>query len=305
MSLNKAYQQQVDLMLDILPILNDYPCFGLKGGTAINLFIRNLPRFSVDIDLTYLPIEDRPTFLVNYKNTMMSLKDSITRAGQGRFKVDEVVSKNGQLIKLIVHCNGVDIKIEPNLVSRGTVNECQPRSLCERAEELFLKSVTVNVLSLEDVYAGKICAALNRQHPRDLFDLKMLFENEGITERLLKTFVIYLAGDARPMSEMLNPNLLDIKALYEQEFQGMTDIPVTLDELHAIRDKLISVIKSSLSNAQRLFLLSLKQGEPNWSLMPENIQRLPAIRWKLINIAKMEKSKHRFAVNKLREVLGL
>jgi len=60
---DNPYYQQVVLLLDVLPIVGQETCFALKGGTAINLFVRNLPRLSVDIDLTYLPVQDRTTSL--------------------------------------------------------------------------------------------------------------------------------------------------------------------------------------------------------------------------------------------------
>lgn len=56
--MEKIYKDQVKLLLDVLPLVSKGQCFALHGGTAINLFIRNMPRLSVDIDITYLPIED-------------------------------------------------------------------------------------------------------------------------------------------------------------------------------------------------------------------------------------------------------
>jgi predicted nucleotidyltransferase component of viral defense system len=293
------------LLLDILPLLNDFPCFALKGGTAINLFIRNLPRLSVDIDLTYLPIEARPTFLNNYTQIMHNLREKIHHFGQGKYQVREAHSKHGNVTKLIVHASGLNIKIEPNLVMRGSVNGSAVRKLCPNAENQFLKSISVQNLSLEDIYAGKICAALNRQHPRDLFDVKLLFEHEGLTDEIRKTFVVYLAGDSRPMAELLDPNLLDIEKIYENEFKGMTHHDVSLNELLATRKKLIYEIQHSLTLHERQFLLSMKEGEPNWSLLQKDIKYLPSIQWKLQNIKKMDKRKHQLAVNKLRNVLAL
>ncbi len=68
----------------------------------------------------------------------------------------------------------------------------------------------IPVLSFADLYGGKICAALDRQHPRDLFDIKLLSEARGLNEEVSQAFVIYLASHNRPMSELLSPN-----------FQGM------------------------------------------------------------------------------------
>lgn len=83
-------------------------------------------------------------------------------------------------------------------------------------------NLNVRVLSLEDTYGGKICAALDRQHPRDLFDIKLLLENEGLTEKIKKAFIVYLISHDRPIVEVLNPGLQDIKQIFENEFAGMT-----------------------------------------------------------------------------------
>ena len=57
------YVAQVRLLLSVLPDIAREPVFALKGGTAINLFYRDMPRLSVDIDLTYLPVADRQSSL--------------------------------------------------------------------------------------------------------------------------------------------------------------------------------------------------------------------------------------------------
>lgn len=53
-----VYAQKVDLLLRLLPLVMEEKVFAVHGGTAINLFLRNLPRYSVDIDLTYIPLAD-------------------------------------------------------------------------------------------------------------------------------------------------------------------------------------------------------------------------------------------------------
>jgi hypothetical protein len=59
---NNPFTEQVRLLVALLPSVAKQTCFALKGGTAINLFLRDMPRLSVDIDLTYLPVEDRPAW---------------------------------------------------------------------------------------------------------------------------------------------------------------------------------------------------------------------------------------------------
>ena len=71
--INTIYYNQAELLLRILPLIYRQREFALKGGTAINFFFRNLPRLSVDIDLVYLPIEDRATTLQNISNLLSYL----------------------------------------------------------------------------------------------------------------------------------------------------------------------------------------------------------------------------------------
>jgi hypothetical protein len=157
-----------------------------------------------------------------------------------------------------------------------------------------------------DIYGGKICAALDRQHPRDLFDIKLLLESTGLTHDIRRAFVIYLAGHDRPIGELLDPQFKDISQLHLSQFSGMARTEVTLDELYTTRQRLVQIIRKELDPAERQFLLSIKRGEPDWDILGINhIKELPAIQWKLQNLAKMEKSKHKTAVDKLRKILDI
>jgi len=127
---------------------------------------------------------------------------------------------------------------------------------------LFEASANIITLSDADLYGGKLCAALDRQHPRDIFDVKILMENEGITNDIRTAFIVYVASHHRPMSELLNPNLKDFQPLFEQDFAGMADGEVEYIELVAMRDRLIETIRVTLTESEKNFLLSIKQGRP-------------------------------------------
>ena len=208
------------------------------------------------------------------------------------------------MVKLLVNQQNIQVKIEPNELIRGSVYPAQEQTLVKKAENEFDTFVSMRVLSIADLYGGKICAALDRQHPRDLFDIKLLLENEGITKEIRKAFVAYLASHSRPMSELLSPAFIDIRTSYQSNFEGITNLNVSCNELIAIRKQLVTLINKILTDNERNFLLSLKQGEPNWQLMEiENLNQFPAIQWKLLNIRKMDKNKHRLALEKLKTVL--
>ncbi len=77
MNKGSLYYRQVRLVVRLLPIIAKEPCFALKGGTAINLFVRELPRLSVDIDLVYLPLDDRETALKNIRAALSRIAKDI------------------------------------------------------------------------------------------------------------------------------------------------------------------------------------------------------------------------------------
>jgi predicted nucleotidyltransferase component of viral defense system len=300
-----TYLQQVRLLARLLISVNKEKTFALKGGTAINFFIRDLPRLSIDIDLTYLPLQNRKTSLENIEASLLRIQLDIERHNRG-IVITHKRAKNQQLQKLIVG-RTERIKIEPNEVLRGSVYPTEFRPLSSKAQALLGMAVgEIQTLSLEDLYAGKICAALDRQHPRDLFDIHLLYQNEGITDDMRTAFVIYLASGPRPMSELLQPHRLDQSAIFKSEFLGMTSDPVSYDELVQVRERLIRDINQRLTTEERRFLLSVKEGEPDYSLMLfKHLEQLPALQWKVINVRKMEKNKRRDALNKLRAALDI
>lgn len=304
---NPTFFNQVELLLTILPYIADEKCFAVKGGTAINLFVRDMPRLSVDIDLAYLPFQERENDLLQIEQALTRIKQSLLSVYSDIHIRERRMHKEQFLIKLFVVRDNAQIVIEPNTILRGTVLPCQKRDLVKKAEKLFQMSVSdIPILSIADLYAGKICAALDRQHPRDLFDIKVLFEHEGITEEIRQVFVCYLASSRRPMHELLEPNLKDFRGLFASEFTGMTDMTVTYDELHAVRDRLIGEIKQALTSKERDFLISIKLGEPDWSLMEfAHLNRLPALQWKLQNVKKTGEQKQKNELNQLRAVLEL
>lgn len=296
------YFKQVELLIRILPLIAGEKDFALKGGTAINFFHRNMPRISVDIDLTYLPLTERKTSMENIEAILKRIKSKIESSVPGTNVFPRKVKED--TIGLIVDSQNAVVKIEPNLVIRGTVFPTEQKRICDKAAELFEVSIKMKTLGFADLFGGKICAALDRQHPRDLFDVKLLLENERITNIVRQAFIVYLISHSRPIIELLNPNFIDIKEMYEKEFKKMTEDDVSLDELIHTREILVKKINNSLNYTERQFILSVKKGEPEWGLMNlDNIQNLPGVRWKLKNIERMSKVKRQEAFNKLQHHL--
>lgn len=300
------FREQVSLLLDVLPFIASYPEFALKGGTAINLFVQDMPRLSVDIDLTYLPVQPREESLAHIHTLLQDLAGRLQQRFL-RVKIREVQTMpQEQTRQLVCFAERVQIKIEVNTVIRGALFAPERRELCTAAQNMFGRFVKMAVLSEHDLYGGKICAALDRQHPRDLFDMYLFFKKTPVIDDLLKkAFLFYLLSHNRPIAELLNPNKKDLTELYANSFVGMSDDSVSLEELGQTRDYLITVLNQALTLEDKSFLMSFKQGNPLWHLSGlEDIQNYPSIQWKLQNIKSMTSEKHAIALQKLETVLS-
>lgn len=298
------YTQQVRLLLELLPYVATETDFALKGGSAINLFIRDMPRLSVDIDLVYLPLHERATSLHQIGTAFSRLADKIEASMRGTQVKRLRQDASAVITKLVVQKAVCSIKIEVSPVSRGCVHKPSVQAVQPNVEQRFGYAEML-VEYHDDVYAGKLCAALDRQHPRDLFDVHLLLANEGITPALKDTFLIYLISSNRPMAELLDPNRLDIKAVYANEFVGMTNTHVPLEQLLAAREQMIATLYRLLTAQDREFLLSVKRGKPDWDLcVLPNAAKLPAVRWKLHNLVAMKPAQHQQALAKLEQVLA-
>jgi len=173
---------------------------------------------------------------------------------------------------------------------RGTVHPVRTASLTQNARDTLQADLDIPVVSLEDVYGGKLVAAMDRQHPRDLFDVMQLFAHEGITAGIRRAFVVYLASHNRPVHEVLFPSFRDIRQEFERSFAGMTAEPVELDMLLAARERMVRELQQGLTADERRFLLSLVAAEPAWDLLGvPHLQKLPGLRWKLQNLDKLRK----------------
>jgi predicted nucleotidyltransferase component of viral defense system len=303
MAFAEIYRKQVALLVRVLPFVTEETCFALKGGTAINLFVRDLPRLSVDIDLTYLPVAPRPQSLAAINGAMKRIAGRI-KAALPDAQIAEGVTEN-TVVKLTVRSGGVQIKIEVTPVLRGCVFEPSMQSVKPAVEDAF-GFAEARVVSFADLYAGKIVAALDRQHPRDLFDVRDLLAAEGITADLRQAFIVYLLSHDRPMSEVLAPTFLDIESAYAHGFTGMTREPITLQDLLAARTSLIGTIVGDMPQAHRNFLVSFERGDPDWALLGvTNAANLPAVKWRQQNLDKLTEVKRVALVTRLEEVLAI
>lgn len=282
--MNEAYKKQVGLLLNVLPEVAKEECFAMHGGTAINLFVRDMPRLSVDIDLTYVEIAERNETLEGINSALLRIKERIEA-----LRPSIRVQHKDKVCKLRLDEHGVLIKIEVNMVGRGLLGEPNKAPLCEAAQEQFDAFCAMPLVPLAQLYGGKLCAALDRQHPRDLFDVKLLMENEGFTDEIKQGFILGLVSSNRPTHEMLDPHLLDQRTAFENQFQGMSEVEFSYDDYEATRLQLIETVKASLSEEDKTFLLSLNRLTPDWSIY--DYQNFPSVKWKLLNLEKFNNDK--------------
>ena len=291
----------MELLIRCLPAVAQVPQFALKGGTAINLFYQNMPRVSVDIDLTFLPVTDRATALKEIRSGMTAIEEHIRRTISGA-----QIQLRRDALKLFVTLNGARVKVEISSIVRGSLLKPIESNLCPAAQEQYNFFARVQRLDTAELYGSKLCAALDRQHPRDLFDVMSLQSEREISDVVRNAFVVYLAGHRRPIAELLAPNRIPLEDLFTHHFSGMTVQPIKLSKLEASRDQLFDWAATALKENERRFLLSVKQGEPDWTQLPfEGIDKLSAIQWKLHNIRRMSKPAHNAAVTRLRDILEI
>lgn len=295
-----VYAQKVDLLLRLLPLVMEEKVFAVHGGTAINLFLRNLPRYSVDIDLTYIPLADRKKSIEDINLHLKSISEKARKAFPGMHIIPNFAS-----CKLLCEYRGKQVKVEVNQTKRGIVGgELIHLPLCEKAQDVFQVYCVADIVPVSLLYGGKVAAALSRQHPRDLFDVKyMSIPLKDCREGL----IFCLLGSDRPIHESFAPTLLDQHEALANQFVGMTDTPFTYEEFEGIRSKLITDVNALMTDEDRRFLFSFESGEPEWENYEfAHFKDFPSVKWKLLNLQKLAKQnpeKLKAEAEKLRELL--
>lgn len=296
---NLSYRNQAALLIRVIPLIAMDKRFALHGGTAINMFVRDMPRLSVDIDLTYIPLENRELSFRSISDALNQLKVRLEKSLEGILVQHKVDSH-----KLIVSNKEAVIKVEVSPIIRGLLEEVSEIQLCEKAQNSFDAFCAIQVVSNGQLYGGKVCAALDRQHPRDLFDIKYLLQNEGFTHEIKEGFLFRLLSSERSIQDVLFPKLHDQQLALVNQFSGMSEELFSYDEYAQTREKLIQVVHQSLTKEDIEFILSVKNAVPNWGIY--NFESFPSIQWKQQNLAKLKdtnQNKHKELYDSLRNKL--
>ena len=286
--MNKTYIDTVRLLLQVAPLVFKSPHFALKGGTALNLFVQDLPRLSVDLDVVFLDhTMPRDMALTTIAQDLGTAKTAIERLGH---RVQLRPTRAGEDAKMFVSGMDTEVKVEVNFNFRGTTMPVERRALTSATQEFFSANVNLPVLATPELYGGKLVAAMDRQHPRDIFDVQRMRESFGMPENFVDCFVAYLSGHNRPIHEVLFANPKPLAELFTNAFEGMTTKAISLESLTSTQDWLIKELPRALTATHRQYLLSLARATPDWSACPfQHLGELPAIQWKLLNLRKLEK----------------
>ncbi|WP_019540358.1 nucleotidyl transferase AbiEii/AbiGii toxin family protein [Proteiniphilum acetatigenes] len=298
--MNELYKKQVALLIRIMPLVYKIKDFAVHGGTAINLFHKNMPRYSVDIDVTYIPIQEREESLKTINAHLIELKKMIEKTIPG-----VRITHKPNVWKLLCVMDGATVKIEVNATKRGLVGATEDKNLCNKAQTEFNMSCKAQIVSFSQLYGGKISAALSRQHPRDIFDCKYMPIDS--LDDVKDGLIFCLLGSDKPILESLQPNPIDQQDALENQFKGMTDIPFTYEDYKTTRLELIDKVNNILNEDNKTFLLSFEQGEPEWDkCCAGDLSGYPSVKWKLQNIHNLKETnpdKFDAGIDKLRKFL--
>ncbi|WP_423128692.1 nucleotidyl transferase AbiEii/AbiGii toxin family protein [Gaoshiqia sp. Z1-71] len=298
--MNKLYKEQVRLLLRILPVIYREEDFAVHGGTAINLFIKDLPRYSVDVDLTYIPFGPRDESLAEINKKLDAISQQLQRAVPN-INIRPVPNK------LLCTLGRNTVKIEVNGIKRGIIGSTIEMPLCNKAQAEFGMYCKARIVPVEQLYGGKIAAALSRQHPRDLFDYNYMDPDK--INNLKRGFMFALLGSDKPFIASLAPHVINQQEALENQFRGMTDIPFTYENYETAREKLIAFINVMLNEEDKAFLVSFEEGDPQWEKSAySDFRDFPSVQWKLHNVNKLKtqtRAKHRQEVERLKHFFGI
>ena len=248
---DRAFVDATMLLVRIVPRVFATGRLALKGGTAINLYFDDAPRFSVDLDLVFTTLGLlREEALAAINAEMRRIVDALSADG---LSATAAVAADLGEIGLVVSDGNAQVKVETNVVFRGTLLPPVVRPLSPGAVELLRAEAPATVVDRAEVFAGKFMAALDRQHPRDLFDVWRLYERGTVEPDMLSAFVVYLCGHNRPAHEVLDSPERLLAEDYERALVGMIrgEVP-TLEDLIESRARLRRDISQGLAESDRV-----------------------------------------------------
>lgn len=289
-------------LLNLLERLQSHPFLkgrlALKGGTAVNLFVFDVPRLSVDIDLNYIGAVEREAMLAERPRVEKAIRAVCRREGLSvRHVPEEHAGGKWSLRYESAAGQGGNLEVDLNYMFRVPL---WPVATRDSRSVGSYRAVGISVLDIHELAAGKLTALLSRRQPRDLFDVHQLLRRGGLDrERLRLVFVVYGATSRRDWRTVS----VDDVAFDAYELQNHL-IPLLRGDTAAsaarARDfggRLVEECRQALdvvlplSEAEGGFLDHLlERGEIRPSLLTqdealaERIRRQPLLHWKALNV---------------------
>jgi hypothetical protein len=244
-----------------------------------------LPRLSIDIDLAYIGFESRKEAFANINNALEAIRKRLIKNGI----MAEIRRFEDGIEKMFCKKDEIEIKVKPNYDRRGYIYEPEMMLISSKINEIYKVGIDMQLLAIPELYGGKFHAAVIRQHPRDLFDMRILLQNEGITSEIKKSFIENILTDKGTPYEMLAPNEQDRKEVFEKKFVGMeTNVDFSYEKHQETFRAMMNALHQSFTENDKKFLISFFSLEPKWDLVNiPNMEKLPAVKWKIINLEKM------------------
>ncbi len=298
----KLLTEQVRLLGLVAPFVAAETCFALKGGTALNVFWYDLPRLSVDLDLVFLPRLGRRDFLEQCGEALNRIQAGLAETVSGLHVDTKPLPGSSEPGTLFIHREGVSVKVEVNAVHRESLYAPSWRDVSPNAQPVF-GPTRLQLLSFPETCAGKFNAALDRQHPRDLFDVGVILDSEGVGEEVRIAFVVNLLTQSRPFAHTLNPVIREPEAHLLSDLREMTEHVVDVDALVRNLVDLKYDLCDRMPPHHREFLSSFTLGHPDWSLLEvPQVDEMPAVRWRLQQMESLSEYRRRDLASALQAV---
>ncbi len=301
---NANVVEKVVHLINLLNKLNSHPYLTgklvLKGGSALNLFIFDLPRLSVDIDLNYVGAIEREAMLEERPKVDHAVQAVFSREGFAVRKIpeDHAGGKYRLNYQSFAGQSG-NLEVDLNFMFREPLFELQ--TLDSRPLGAFVAN-HIPVLDVHELAAGKLAALFARRQARDIFDAHQILCNTDLNQDRLRTgFIVYgalnrkdwrtisledVAFDSNELERMLIPLLHSGMAVGEEDFSEYAKRLV-----RECQDKLAIVFPFKEKETEFLDLI-LSKGEIKPSLIASDdvlqsrIARHPMLLWKAMNVRK-------------------
>lgn len=180
------------------------------------------------------------------------------------------------------------VKIEVNTINSGIMAPVELMPLSILAQDTFNQFVEARIVPKSQLFGGKMIAALDRQHPRDIFDMHQFLLKKEQLKDIKSGLLFCLLSSNRPIHELLSPNFLDQRQAFVNQFDGMSDSPFTYKQFEEIRSLLVMEVKNLLSAQDKSFLIDFMLGDTNDT--DYQFLNYPAIAWKRKNIDLLKRN---------------